>query len=87
MQSAGKTIITATHDLDIVEQISTRAIVVGEDHTINADSDCASMMCNLDLLMAANLIHRHMHRHGKLLHEHLHAHTKEHDHVHGPGVV
>ncbi len=87
LAKCGKTIITATHDLDIVEQISTRAIVVGEDHTIKLDSDCASVMGNLDLLMAANLIHRHIHRHGKLLHEHLHAHTQEHDHVHGPGVV
>lgn len=87
LAKCGKTIITATHDLDIVEQISTRAIVVGEDHTIKADSDCASVMSNLDLLMAANLIHRHMHRHGKLLHEHLHAHTQEHDHVHGSSVV
>jgi len=87
LAKCGKTIITATHDLDIVEQISTRAIVVGEDHTIHVDSDCASVMGNLDLLMEANLIHRHMHRHGKLLHEYLHAHTKEHDHVHGPSVV
>ena len=87
LAKAGKTIITATHDLDIVEQISTRAIVVGEDHTIHVDCDCASVMSNLDLLMSANLIHQHMHRHGKLLHEHLHAHSKEHDHVHGPGVV
>ncbi|MGP8255982.1 MAG: energy-coupling factor ABC transporter ATP-binding protein, partial [Methanoregula sp.] len=77
LAKAGKTIITATHDLDIVEQISTRAIVVGEDHTIHVDCDCASVMSNLDLLMSANLIHRHMHRHGKLLHEHLHAHSKE----------
>jgi cobalt/nickel transport system ATP-binding protein len=87
LAKCGKTIITATHDLDIVEQISTRAIVVGEDHTLHVDSDCASVMGNLDLLMEANLIHRHMHRHGKLLHEHLHAHSKEHDHIHGPGVV
>jgi len=83
LAKSGKTIITATHDLDIVEQISTRAIVVGEDHTIKADADCTGVMGNLDLLMSANLIHRHMHRHGKLLHEHLHAHSKEHDHVHG----
>jgi len=87
LAKCGKTIITATHDLDIVEQISTRAIVVGEDHTIHVDSDCASVMGNLDLLVAANLVHRHMHRHGKLLHDHLHAHTKEHEHVHGPSVV
>ena len=83
----GKTIITATHDLDIVEQISTRAIVVGEDHTIKADADCASVMGNRELLMSANLIHRHTHRHGKLVHDHLHAHTQEHEHVHRSPVV
>lgn len=82
LAKCGKTIITATHDLDIVEQISTRAIVVGEDHTLKADSDCASVMADQELLMSANLIHRHMHRHGKVLHEHLHAHTMGHDHVH-----
>jgi len=83
LAKSGKTIITATHDLDIVEQISTRAIVVGEDHTIKTDAECGGVMGNMDLLLSANLIHRHMHRHGKLLHEHLHAHSKEHDHVHG----
>ena len=87
LAKCGKTIITATHDLDIVEQISTRAIVVGEDHRIKGDADCASIMSNLELLMSANLIHRHTHRHGKLVHEHLHAHTREHEHVHGSPVV
>lgn len=87
LAKCGKTIITATHDLDIVEQISTRAMVVGEDHTIKVDADCASVMNNMDLLISANLVHKHKHRHGKLQHEHLHAHSKEHDHVHGPGVV
>jgi len=82
LAKSGKTIITATHDLDIVQQISNRAIVVGEDHTIKADTASAAVMNDLDLLMSTNLIHRHMHRHGKLLHEHLHAHSKEHDHMH-----
>ena len=82
LAKAGKTIITATHDLDIVEQISTRAIVFGEDHTIKADSNCDVVMNNLELLMSANLIHKHMHRHGKLMHEHLHSHDRENHHEH-----
>jgi len=82
LAKAGKTIITATHDLSIVEKISTRAIVVGEDHTIKADRDCTAVMNDRELLMSANLIHRHMHRHGKLMHEHLHAHSQEHEHGH-----
>jgi len=55
---------------------------VGEDHTIKADSHCADIMADKDLLISANLIHRHLHRHGKVLHEHLHAHSKGHAHVH-----
>jgi len=82
LAKCGKTIITATHDIGIVEQISTRAIVVGEDHTIKVDADSASVMGNRDLLISANLIHRHTHRHGTLQHEHFHSHSKNHDHTH-----
>jgi cobalt/nickel transport system ATP-binding protein len=32
--------------------------------------------------MASNLIHEHMHIHGKLVHEHLHDHEKDHKHPH-----
>jgi cobalt/nickel transport system ATP-binding protein len=78
LAKAGKTIITATHDLDIVEQISTRAIVFGEDHKIKVDTDSHSAINDLELLMSANLLHKHMHRHGNLLHEHLHKHDAEH---------
>jgi cobalt/nickel transport system ATP-binding protein len=79
---AGKTIITATHDLDIIEQISTRAIVFGEDHMLKVDTDSHKVMADLELLKAHNLIHRHMHRHGNLEHQHLHSHDKEHTHEH-----
>ena len=79
---AGKTIITATHDLEIVDQISKRAIIIGEDHNIAMDDDVDKVLENLDLLLAANLIHEHMHVHGKLVHKHLHAHGKDHMHEH-----
>jgi cobalt/nickel transport system ATP-binding protein len=82
LAKSGKTIITATHDMAIVEKISTRAIVVGEDHTIKADRDSTAVMNDRELLLSANLIHKHMHRHGKLMHEHLHAHSQEHEHGH-----
>jgi cobalt/nickel transport system ATP-binding protein len=82
LAKAGKTVVTASHDLDIVEKISTRAIVFGEDHTIKADADCSAVMKDLELLTSANLIHKHMHRHAMLMHEHLHAHDEEHHHEH-----
>ncbi len=79
---AGKTIITATHDLDIIEQISHRAIVIGEDHSIKVDRETGAVVNDLELLLAANLIHKHMHRHGAMAHQHLHAHEEEHRHKH-----
>lgn len=80
---AGKTIITATHDLDIIEQISGRAVVMGEDHRIKVDRGTKAVLSDLELLLAANLIHKHMHRHGSIAHQHLHAHEMEHSHGHG----
>jgi ABC-type cobalt transport system, ATPase component len=79
---AGKTIITATHDLETVAQISKRAIVMGEDHRIVVDEDAEKVLSNRELLLSTNLIHEHMHIHGKLVHEHLHAHYGEHMHEH-----
>ncbi len=82
LSKAGKTIITATHDLDIIEQISTRSIVFGEDHMVKVDTDSHKVMGDLELLKAHNLIHRHMHRHGGLEHQHLHSHESDHSHTH-----
>lgn len=79
---SGKTIITATHDLDIIEQISSRAVVMGEDHRIKVDRGTESVLNDLELLLAANLIHKHMHRHGAIVHQHLHSHEMEHSHRH-----
>jgi cobalt/nickel transport system ATP-binding protein len=78
----GKTVITATHDLEIIEQISKRAIVMGEDHRVKEDGGAKEVLSDYDLLLASNLIHQHMHLHGKLVHEHLHSHKKgiRHDH-------
>ncbi|MFZ0925552.1 MAG: ABC transporter ATP-binding protein [Halobacteriota archaeon] len=80
LAKAGKTIITATHDMNIVEQISTRAIVFGEDHTIKADSSSAEVMNDQELLLSTNLIHEHVHSHGQLLHKHPHLREEGHHH-------
>jgi len=63
----GKTIITDTHDLEFVEQISKRAIVMGEDQMIKEDGNSKKMLDNLELLLFANLINEHIHIHGKLV--------------------
>lgn len=77
---AGKTIITAIHGLELVEQISKRAIVMGEDHRIVMNDDVEKVLNNLELLLDSNLIHEHIH--SKLVHEHLHTHKGKHVHEH-----
>ncbi len=82
LAEAGKTIITATHDLDIIEQISKRSVVMGEDHSIKVDRGTSAVINDMELLLATNLIHKHMHRHGATVHQHMHVHEKEHGHEH-----
>lgn len=79
---AGKTIITATHDLDIIETISTRAVVMNEEHKIKIDTESKKAVNDIDLLLEMNLIHKHMHRHGSIVHKHGHSHDGDHKHGH-----
>src|ERR1700722_3410954 len=44
LHAVGKTLITTTHDLNIVSTIADRAIVFGEDHTIVADGHACDIL-------------------------------------------
>lgn len=63
LQEAGKTVITATHDLSIVEDIAKRVIVMRENHTIAADGTPLNILSNRALLLDVNLIHERSHFH------------------------
>jgi cobalt/nickel transport system ATP-binding protein len=56
LHQSGKTIVTATHNLDLVSEIADRVIVLGENHQIIADGPPAVILENRDLLLEANLI-------------------------------
>ena len=71
----GKTIITATHELDIVPIIAQRVVVIGEERRVLADGTPEQVLKNDSLLIKANLIHEHLHRHADV--EHAHAHELE----------
>lgn len=60
----GKTIITATHELEIVPIIARRVIVIGEDRRIAADGPPERILADHDLLARTNLIHPQLHRLG-----------------------
>jgi len=87
LRHAGKTIVTATHDLGIIEDISDRTIVIGEDHRLLAEGKPWDIMENTDMLLRANLIHKHIHRHCWYVHEHSHFGTHEHEHVNLSGAL
>ena len=85
LHQAGITLITATHDLEMLPHLADRVLVLSEDHRIAADAPADQVLADLDLLLAVNLIHAHSHRHGDRVHAHPHYHIVAHDHTHREG--
>jgi cobalt/nickel transport system ATP-binding protein len=84
-RAAGKTVITATHDLSIVDAIASRVYVFGEEHRVVAQGTPQQILSDHALLEACNLVHSHLHRHPDTgqVHSHPHEHPLSHEHVHG----
>ena len=53
---AGKTVITATHDLGILENIAGRVVVLGEDHRVVAEGTPQQILADRDLLVSSCLM-------------------------------
>ena len=76
----GRTLVTATHELDIVPIIAERVVVIGEERRILADGTPESILADRDLLVRANLIHEHLHEQGRTIHVHPHEIDEHHPH-------
>lgn len=74
----GKTIITATHDLHLVEEIADKIFVFGRDKRIVRSGPCAELLGDMDFLSNHNLVHVHSHRHHGTVHTHQHQHLEHH---------
>lgn len=83
LSAAGRTLIVATHELDIVPLIADRVVVLSEDGKVVADGDAVAILADTDLLVRANLIHEHVHRHGTVSHSHRHD-SSDATHYHEP---
>jgi len=66
-----KTVILATHDLNLVPAVATRCLVLEEGRLL-VDATPEIVLRDDELLMRANLIHAHRHRHGGTVHSHPH---------------
>lgn len=80
LNEAGKTIILATHDLNLVADLDMHVALMSEDHCIETIGAAADILTNEELLIRTNLIHEHRHIHGSRSHQHLHAHVSIHRH-------
>jgi cobalt/nickel transport system ATP-binding protein len=80
LNEAGKTIVTATHDLTLVDEMQARVVVLSEEHRIEKVGNVNEILGDEDLLLRVNLIHEHIHRHGTVVHKHIHSHYLFHRH-------
>jgi len=82
LNDAGKTIVYATHDLDVLRRIATRCLVFSEDHRVLRSGPPDEILDDTDLLLRANLIHAHAHTHtgadGVVVHSHPHTASGHH---------
>lgn len=74
----GKTIVTTTHDLHIIEEIASKVIVLSEEKKIVKSGSIEDVLCDEEFLKLHNLLHVHAHRHKDICHVHSHTHEEHH---------
>jgi cobalt/nickel transport system ATP-binding protein len=83
-KSTGKTVVTATHQLELLEDIADLVYVM-EQGSIIASGTPGEILSNGALLLEANLVHAHRHSHAGMVHSHPHLHGLSHrEHEHEP---
>lgn len=70
----GRTILLASHNLDLVHAIADRVLILSEDHELVYDGPTAEALENRELLMAVNLVDEFYHSHGEGIHSHRYTH-------------
>lgn len=74
----GKTVVTATHDTHVVEDISDEIYVFGSDRRVAGHGAPREVLADEELLKANNLVHSHPHMHHGEVHSHPHQHLEHH---------
>jgi cobalt/nickel transport system ATP-binding protein len=74
---AGKTVVMATHDLHIVEEIADTVHVFGAAKSIVRSGPADEILADSAFLQSHNLVHVHVHRHMHTSHIHAHGHSEK----------
>ena len=83
LNQAGKTVILATHHLELVNHLQSRVVVLSEKHTIEKSGSSEEILADTGLLLWTNLIAEYPHRHDGTIHKHLSSGFLFHTHNHG----
>jgi len=86
LKDEGKTLLVATHDMHLVDEIADRLVILGEDRTVVREGLPEEILADKDFLARQNLIHEHGHFHERKRHGHPHFHRHhgdDHPHTHG----
>ena len=68
------TTITSTHNLSLAPELGERALVLSHEHQLIFDGSLGEFLGNQELLLKAQLLHRHAHKHNGVKHSHYHLH-------------
>ena len=74
LQDLDLTVLVTTHNLSLAGELGKRCLVLSEDHRVIYDGDLDPILEDMDLLLRANLVHTHRHRHDGVEHRHPHVH-------------
>lgn len=74
----GKTVVSSTHDLHILEEIADTVYVLDHNRRLARSGAPAEILSDKEFLKNNNLIHIHRHRHKEQVHSHAHEHLEHH---------
>ncbi|HWR57926.1 MAG TPA: ABC transporter ATP-binding protein [Thermodesulfovibrionales bacterium] len=80
LSESGKTLVIATHDLSLVDELHANVALLSEDHRLEKTGPSEEILRDEELLLKVNLIHEHVHYHGREIHKHRHSHYLFHKH-------
>jgi cobalt/nickel transport system ATP-binding protein len=74
LKDEGKTMLLATHDMHLADEMADRIAVLGENSGIVREGAPREILTDTDFLERHNLVHAHSHCHARTRHQHPHLH-------------